>query len=86
MLSKAILQSLAYLCFKLVIVFEFLMQLLNREMIYIEYISALSFLWGEANCQRVRPSGRPEGLTRRQIIEPREDMYTRKKSQKRSKV
>ena len=38
------------------------------------------------NCQRVRPSGRPEGQTRRQIIEPREDMYTRKKSQKRSKV
>ena len=26
-------------------------------------------------CQRVRPSGRPEGLTRRQIIEPWEDMY-----------
>ena len=42
--------------------------------------------WKATNCQRVRPSGRPEGLTRRQIIEPREDMYTRKKSQKRSKV
>ena len=24
----------------------------------------------EHDCQRVRPSGRPEGLTRRQIIEP----------------
>ena len=38
------------------------------------------------DCQRVRPFGTPEGLTRRQIIEPREDMYVRKKSQKRSKV
>ncbi|KAL9975261.1 hypothetical protein ACROYT_G012405 [Oculina patagonica] len=37
------------------------------------------------NCQRVRPSGRPEGLTRRQNIEPREDLYMRKKSQKHSK-
>ena len=38
------------------------------------------------NCQRVRPSGRPEGLTRRQIIEPRKDMCMGKKSHKRSKV
>ena len=37
-------------------------------------------------CQRVRPSGRPEGLTRRQIIEPRKDMRMGKKSHKRSKV
>ena len=36
-------------------------------------------------CQRVRPSGRPEGLTRRKIIEPRKDMCMEKKSHKCSK-
>ena len=38
------------------------------------------------NCQRVRPSGLPEGLTRRQIIEKREDLYVQERSKALSNV